>query len=95
MYMYRALEEHFLLYLALYKLYITTFVEKNQIIEKDLKEIIVDALTEMQDFHASNNVSIVQNYQKILNTITVIKFPKLQRNFTVCTNRAHIFLPLI
>ena len=36
--MYRALEAHFVLYLVLYNLYIATFVEKNQIIEKDLKK---------------------------------------------------------
>ena len=45
--MYRALEVHFVLYLALYKVYITTFIKKNQIIEKDLKKSIVDALTEV------------------------------------------------
>ena len=66
------------MYLALYKLYITTFIEMNQIIETDLKESIVDALREVQDYHASNNVSVVQNHKKILDTITAIKFSKLQ-----------------
>ena len=75
---YQVLEAHFVLYLALNKLYITKFIEKNQIIERDLKESIVDALTEvqdlkesildalteMQDYHVSTNVSFVQNHQK-------------------------------
>ena len=53
----------------------------NQIIETDLKESIVDALREVQDYHASNNVSVVQNHKKILDTITAIKFSKLQMEF--------------
>ena len=79
--MYRALEAHVVLYLVLYKLYITTFIEKNQIIEKDLKESIVDALTELQDDHASDNVSIVQNDQNILDTIAATEFSKLEKEF--------------
>ena len=79
--MYQALEAHFVSYLALYQLYITTFIEKNQIIEKDLKESIVDALTEVRDYQVSKNVSIVQNHQKILDTMTAIKFSKLKKEF--------------
>ena len=74
--MYRALEVNFVWYLALYKFYITTFIEKNQLIKKDLKGSIADALTEVQEFHASKNVSIVQNHQKILDAIRAIEFSK-------------------
>ena len=74
--MYRALEVNFIWYLALYKFYITTFIEKNQLIKKDLKGSIADALTEVQEFHASKNVSIVQNHQKILDAIRAIEFSK-------------------
>ena len=90
--MYRALEAHFVLYLALYKLYITTFIEKNQIIGKDLKESIGDALTQVRYYHASNNVYIVQNHQKILDTITAIKFSKLQKEFdTILKNQCKFY----
>ena len=46
--MYRALEEHFVLYLALYKLYISAFVEKNKVIEREMKEAVVEAITEVR-----------------------------------------------
>ena len=46
-----------------------------------MKELIVDALTEVQDYHPSNNVTVVQNHQKILDTITAIEFSKLQKEF--------------
>ena len=70
---------HFVLYLTLYKLYITRFIEKNQILKKDLKESIVSALTEVQDYHVLNNVSIIQNHQKILHMIPAITLSKLQK----------------
>ena len=56
-------------------------MEKNKIIEKDLEKSIADAFSEMQDYHASNNVSIVKNHQKILDKITAMEFSKLQKMF--------------
>ena len=46
-----------------------------------MKESIVDALTEVRDYQVSKNVSIVQNHQKILDTMTAIEFSKLKKEF--------------
>ena len=45
--MYRALEAHFSLYLALYKLYMSKFVDNNQEIEKELREAVMNTISLM------------------------------------------------
>ena len=79
--MYLTLDAHSALYLTLYKLYIAKFIDKNQIIEKDLKELFLGTITKVRDYHASNNVSIKRNHKKLLDTKVAIEFPKLQKEF--------------
>ena len=52
--MHRALEAHCALHLALYKLYISAFVEKNQVIERELKEAVIEAVTEAREYQVLN-----------------------------------------
>ena len=39
----------------------------------------MDAITEVGDYHASNNVFVKRNHQKILYMKAAIKFSKLQK----------------
>ena len=45
--MYIALETHFSLDLALYKLYMKKFVDDNQEIEKELREAVINAISDV------------------------------------------------
>ena len=79
--MYQALEVHFALYLALNKLHIATFIEKNQIIEKELKEAVIESITEIGDYNMSNKDSVKQTHQKMLNKNKDISFKELMVDF--------------
>ena len=54
--MYRSIEAHFSLYLALHKLYISKFVDDNQEIEKELREAVMNAKKRMM--LSSRNVTV-------------------------------------
>ena len=58
--MYRTLEAHFSLYLALYKLYMSKFVDNNQEIEKKLREAVVNAISDFSDYTKEKN-NVKQN----------------------------------
>ena len=79
--MHRALEAHFALYFALNKFYIATFIEKNLIIEKELKEAVIEPITEVGDYDMSNKDSVKQAHQKMLNENKDINFNKLIVDF--------------
>ena len=80
-YLYRALETHFVLYLALYKLYIEKFIDESQLIEKDLKAVVVDAITETADYKSSVKEAVITNQETILEVITSLELTSLQRIF--------------
>ena len=54
---YRALEYHFTLYLSLYKPYIEALMESNPIIEKDVREGLVNAMSNIQNYRQESKES--------------------------------------
>ena len=53
--MYNALEDHFSLYLALYKLYISKVLDDNQEIEKELRKAVMNAISDISDYTKEKN----------------------------------------
>lgn len=76
--LYRALEKHFVLYLALYKLYTEKIIDENQLIEKDLKEVVVNAITGTADYKSPVKEAIIPNHETILEVITSLELTNLQ-----------------
>ena len=48
--MYKALEAHFSLYLAFYKLYMSRFIDDNQVIKKQLKKAVMNVISDVPDY---------------------------------------------
>ena len=69
-----ALEAHFILYLAL-------DIDENQLIEKDLKEVVVNALTETDDYKTSVKEAIITTHETILEAIRSLELTNLQQIF--------------
>ena len=51
---YRALEAHFSMYLALKKLYMKKFIDDHLEIEKDLREAVTDAVPNVPEYSKEN-----------------------------------------
>lgn len=79
--MYRALEAHFSLYLALYKLYIDKFIDSHQIIERHLKEGVVNAITSLSDYHSNTKRVVQLNHEKLLEAIESVDLINMQEEF--------------
>ena len=72
-----------MLYLALYKLYISAFVEKNEVIEREMKEAVVEAITEVREYQMSNKDIIKLNHKNVLLSNSNINFESLIKEFDV------------
>ena len=70
-----------MLYLALYKLYISAFVEKNEVIEREMKEAVVEAITEVRKYQMSNKDIIKLNHKNVLLSNSNINFESLIKEF--------------
>ena len=79
--MYRALEAHFTLYLTLYNLYVQTLVDRYPLIEKDLKEGIVNAITNLQECRFATKDQIQRNHEEVLSLITSTDFQNIKKAF--------------
>ena len=81
--MYRALEAHFSLYLALNKLYMKKFVDDHQRIEKDLKEAVIYTMSNVPEYAKENKEIIRHKHQDFLDGIN---FAGLQDDFDKSLN---------
>ena len=75
--MYRALEAHFSMYLALKKLY-KKFIDDHLEIEKDLREAVIDAVSNLSEYSKENKDIIRHNHQDVLNVMKSTNFSVLQ-----------------
>ena len=79
--MYRALEAHFSMYLALKKLYMKKFIDDHLETEKDFREAAIDALSNVPEYSKENKDIIRHNHQDVLDAIKSINFSVLQDDF--------------
>ena len=79
--MYRALEAHFSMYLALKKLYMKKFIDDHLGIEKDLREAVIDAVSNVPEYSKENKDIIRHNHQDVLDVMKSINFSVLQDGF--------------
>ena len=79
--LYRCFEGHQILYLSLFKKYIVSLIDSHPLIEKDLREGIINAITIMENQKQECNESLEENHQKLIELIPSIDFIGLQTEF--------------
>ena len=79
--MYRALEAHFSLYIALDKMYLNRFINEHPQIGKELRQHVVDAVENISKFDDDNKEEVQQNHKRIIDEITKINFIGLKDAF--------------
>ena len=90
--MYRALEAHFSLHLALYKLHMSKFVNNNREIEKELREAVVNAISDVSDYTKEKYNIVKQKHTSLLETLKNIAFHTFTQNiFQVSLNNQACF----
>ena len=79
--MYRALEAHMILYLTLYKNYVQNLLESNITLEKDLRETIAAAITNLQNDGIQEKDKLRRNNRDVLEVLKTTDFHGIQNEF--------------
>ena len=69
------------MYLALKKLYMKKFIDDHLEIEKDLREAVIDAVSNVPEYSKENKDIIRHNHQDVLDVMKSINFSILQDDF--------------
>ena len=69
------------MYLALYRFYILAFIDSNQEIEKELRENVVNAITEVSEYNSSKTDVIKDSHRSLLEVIETTNFAPLLKEF--------------
>ena len=72
--MYRALEVHMILHLTLYKSYVQNLVESNIVVEKNLRETITTAITNLQNDGVQEKNKLRRNNNSCIGSIEDNRF---------------------
>ena len=76
---YRCFERHLMLYLALFKEYISTMVAANPSIE--MRDAIIDGITIAENYKRETKASLVISHAKISQVLNSLDFLKYQKQF--------------
>ena len=64
--LYRCFEGHQILYLSLFKKYIVPLIDSHPLLEKGLREGIINAITIIENQKEERNESLKENHQKLI-----------------------------
>ena len=79
--LYRCFEGHQILYLSLFKKYTVPLIDSHALLEKDLREGIINAITIIENQKQECNESLKENHQKLIELISSIDLISLQTEF--------------
>ena len=69
------------MHLSLFKKYVVSLIDSHPLIEKDLREGIINAITIIEDQKQEHKESLRENHQKLIELISSIGFISLQTEF--------------
>ena len=78
--MYRAMEAHFSLFLTFYKLHMTRLIYNNQEFVKELKESVMNAISDLSEYVKEKKDPVKHSHEYLLADMRSIKFT----GFTGC-----------
>ena len=62
--LYRCFEGHQILYLSLFKEYVVSLIDSHPLIEKDLREGIINRITAIENYKQESKERLIENHQK-------------------------------
>ena len=79
--LYRCFEGHQILYFSLFKEYVVSLIDSHPLIEKDLREGIINGITAIENYKQESKERLIENHQKLIELISSIDFITLQTEF--------------
>ena len=80
-YLYRGIEAHFTLWLALYKIYLSAFFEAHPDLKKASNEFLFDSRNKVENYNDTSKKNIIENHIKFDQMLTELNFQELQKEF--------------
>ena len=80
-YLYRGIEAHFTLYLALYKIYLNAFFDTHPDLKKAINEYLFHLRNKLENYNVTSKKSIIENHTKFDQMLTELNFQQLQKEF--------------
>ena len=62
------------LYLSLYKMYVGMFINRQQVIEKEIKEVVVNSILDLSEYSNEQEENIKKNHENIWHLMEEINF---------------------
>ena len=85
--------EHFLtLYVSLYKIYLNDLIEQNLLIERELREGVITAITGLNDYRNAEKVELIKTHESLVAILQSLNFQEIQNNFDASLNHEAQFL---
>ena len=78
--LYRGLEAHFALYLALYQEYLAALIDNNLIIEKDLRERLANVVSNITNFRTEPKENLKKIHDEFGEMLRAINFKNIKNS---------------
>ena len=88
----RSFEYFLTLYVSLYKIYLKDLIDQNLLIEKELREGVITAVTGLNDYRNAEKVELIKTHESLVAILQSLNFQEIQNNFDASLNHEAQFL---
>ena len=88
----RSFEGFLTLYVSLYKIYLNELIDQNLLIEKELREGVITAITGLNDYRNAEKVELIKTHESLVAILQSLNFQEIQNNFDASLNHEAQFL---
>ena len=88
----RSFEVFLTLYVSLYKIYLNELIDQNLLIEKELREGFITAITGLKDYRNAEKVELIKTNESLVAIRQSLNFREIQNNFDALLNHEAQFL---
>ena len=75
------------LYVSLYKTYLNELIDQNLLIEKELREGVITAITGLNDYLNAEKVELIKTHESLVTTLQSLNLQEIQNNFDASLNQ--------
>ena len=88
----RSFEGFLTLYVSLYKIYLNELIDQNLLIEKELRQGVIIAITSLNDYRNAEKVELIKTHESLVAILQSLNFQEIQNNFHTSLNHEAQFL---
>ena len=87
----RSFEGFLTLYVLLYKIYLNELIDQNLLIEKELRDGVITAITGLNDYRYAKKVELIKIRESLVAIVQSLNLQEIQSNFDTSMNHESYF----